>query len=208
MEFALQVGPALVCTMRGMRKSPTRLLAKMLLMEEKDKGRLEEIKKIADDPDFNPRSAEQLSHFLYKTLGAKPPTSALRKMKSKKKQGVLPVDEPTLKQVRLQHPILDWVIDKITDYKKAAKNVSNFGSLKYPSSGRLMYALNAGGTETHRFSCRKHVFDYGTQVQNITSRIRDFIIADEGYVIFEPDFGQSDMWFVAKESGDEQLQYN
>lgn len=199
-EFSLQVGPALACTMRGMRVNQKRLAQKKKRLETTYEKHLAEFKVMCDDPDINPNSPPQISHFIFKVLGAKAP--ALRGKAAKKLQKGS-VDESVLKLIAEEDPLYEIYIDKIGQIKKPRNNISKYCTKPLSEHGRFMYSLHAGATETSRFGGRKHQFWIGNNPQNIPLAMRDFVEVDPGYVFFEPDFSQSDAHFMAHESGDQ-----
>lgn len=195
-EFAIQVGPALSMTMQGLRGDQDILDTKKLLLEKTYNKELSDLRIMADDAEFNPNSPDQVSHLLYKTLGARMPK--LRGKSAKLKEGT--TDESVLKMLCNQHPLLMHYIEKIWAVKKPRNNMSKY--CKELPHGRFYFTMSSAGTETGRFSAYKHPFNFGTNVQNVPGSMRDFVIADEGYVLFEPDYSQSDARFVAYESQD------
>lgn len=198
MEFSMQVGPALAMSMRGLKADGHRLHQKEGKLEYEYSKNLSELRTMCDDPDFNPNSPAQFSHLLYQTLGAKMPV--LRgKAASKLKENS--TDEKVLKLVCEQHPIFEMYIKKVWATKKPRNNISKYCRLSL-WLGRYLYSLNAGGTKFGRFSGSGHQFWVGTNPQNVPNKIRDFVIADDGYVFFEPDFSQSDARFIAYETED------
>lgn len=205
-EFLSQIGPANAGSVRGLQVNTQRQAAKRYLFQDKSNVRLGELRTMADDPEFNPGSPKQLAHFLYNTLGAKRP-----ELKGKNKNlAENSVSEIILKVVRndptqLLQPIFETVIDKVFDYKKPKNNISKYGNMKLSHDNRWYYSLGAGATETGRWNSRRSNMDMGNQVQNVPLQIRDMVVADPGYIFFEPDFSQSDLWFMAYASGDQRL---
>lgn len=205
-EFMGQVGPANEGSMHGFLVSTQRIAAKRITLEDKSNLRLKELRIMADDPEFNPGSPQQFGHFLYQTLGAKKPI-----LKGKNKSlGEYTVSEPVLKIIRNDptqslQPLFEMIIDKVLDYKKPKNNISKYCNMIISNHNRFMYSLSAAGTETGRYASRKSNFAIGNQAQNVPLKIRDICVADPGYVFFEPDFSQSDLWFVAHASGDQSL---
>lgn len=65
-----------------------------------------------------------------------------------------------------------------------------------------MYQMNAAGTKFGRYASTNHQFWCGTNIQNIPKKMRDMLVADDGYVLVEMDYSQSDAKFVAYECED------
>ena len=69
--------------------------------------------------------------------------------------------------------------------------------------GRMFCSFNVAGTETNRWNSSKSIYDLGTNLQNITERLRRMFIPDPGYVFLSPDLAQAESRAVAYLSGDE-----
>lgn len=216
-EFPLQVGPCLHMTMQGLRVDFDRLDKKTAQWKADKAKALRVLRTMAADPEFEPTPA-QVGHLIYKVLGAQPPTmqgkagmkeaERQEKAEAKGKMASLPTDQNVLKLVANQHPIFEIIIKQIGLVKKPQGNISKYTPEEIYHAGRLFFSMHAAGTETGRLASRGHTFGFGTQVQNIPYSARDFVIADDGEVFFEPDYSQSDARFVAYESEDRTFIYN
>lgn len=71
------------------------------------------------------------------------------------------------------------------------------------SDSRIRASFNAKVTETGRWSSSKNCFGTGTNLQNISPRMRRVFIADEGCLLASLDLSQAESRFVAYRSGDE-----
>jgi DNA polymerase I-like protein with 3'-5' exonuclease and polymerase domains len=193
-EFEAQLGPAFLMTMTGMRVARHRQRhkhVKNLLAADEN---LAWLRTFLDEPDFNPDSHQQVATVLYDLLGAEP-------IKIGKAEAERSVDEKQLKFVMLQHPLYKLFIERLWECKKAQNNASKYGEMRL-LTGRFIYNYSAAGTETGRYSGKKHQYYLGTNPQNVPMAIRDMFVADPGYFIFEADYSQSDAYFVAYESED------
>lgn len=210
-EFCLQVGPALAMSMRGAWLNKDRQTSKTIGWLREHTRSLKTLRTMVDDNTFNPNSNDEVASLIYDVLGAQK-----IKMRGKKKLGDRSVDEKMLKLIRIQHPIFAKFIDEIWATKKPLNNCSKYGTPSLNKSGkpiglkalnnRFMYSYSAAGTETGRFAGKSHAYWIGTNPMNVPDKtVRDMIQADEGYVLFEPDYSQSDSWFVAYECEDEDM---
>ena len=195
-EFRNQVGPAMFMSMTGIRRNKERQHWHNLDWIRESKQAQANLKKITDDPDFNPKSPKQVASFIYDTLGATP-----IKQRGAKKMNARTVDEKMLKLIKVQHPIFNYCIEALWDAKKPANNASKYGTMYCPNE-RYLYQYSAAGTKFGRYSGKGHMFWCGTNPQNIPKKARGMFVADEGYVLCEADYSQSDAWFVAYESED------
>jgi DNA polymerase I-like protein with 3'-5' exonuclease and polymerase domains len=196
-SFSDYIGPAFCMSMTGMLVDKTRQLVKAEKWQQEYEKSLSELRLMVDNPTFNPGSSYEFASLVYDVLGAKP-----IKTRGKGKFGERSVDERVLRLVRAQHPILAIFIDKVWDTKKPLNNIAKYGAMELSKAGRFMYQLSAVGTGTERYAGKEHMFWIGTNPQSIPKKIRDIITADRGYILWEPDYSQSDAWFVAFESED------
>jgi len=207
-EFSSQVGPALAMSMRGSKANKKRQTTKTIAWLREHNKNLKTLRIMVNDIEFNPNSNDQVASLVYDVLGAQK-----IKMRGKNKLGPKSVDEKVLKLIRIQHPLFAKYIDAIWDTKKPLNNCSKYGTPSVNKSGkpiglrllngRFMYSYSAAGTETGRYAGKEHQYWIGTNPQNVPDKdVRDMFQADEGYVLFEPDYSQSDMWFVAYECED------
>jgi len=189
-EFMLNLG-AITMSMRGVKADKKRLMDHRLDLEEKASAARVRFKYLVADEDFNPNSPQQVQWLLYQFLGVPE-----RKVRGK----TASTDEASLKLARLDHPLFAVFIDALWEAKKPAKQISNICDMPiYTDRFRTAFGVS---TETWRLNSRKSVFWDGTNAQNITKKMRDWLVADEGYVLFDFDYSQSDAVFMAFESND------
>lgn len=189
-EFMLQFGPALSMSMRGLRQPEARQHGFKERMQEEYHERLEELRELIGEPDFNPNSTPQKQWLLYDAMGMKP---LPRKGRT--------TDKRITQMLADQHPIYAEVIGAVTAAMEPRNEASKYGSM--PShNGRFIYSLKAGNTTTWRFASSRHHFGIGTNVQNIKKSTRALFVADEGEMLASTDYSQSDSYFVAFESQD------
>ncbi len=166
---------------------------------------------MADEPELNPGSWQQVSKLLYDILGAKKPP---RRGRGGSKAGT---DETTLKKISLQHPLIERFVDNILTYRQENKAVGTY--YKAPLyHGRLKFAQNIDGTDTGRHSSnklpmyvpnpsglKKDETNYGTQIQNQPEYMKKCLIADDGFLLGEVDKSQSEARCTAYLSQDLKL---
>lgn len=96
------------------------------------------------------------------------------------------------------------IADAITEYRTLTKAISN-GLTVNLFCDRLLYELNAGGTDTGRASSKASNLWVGTQIQNQDTDLRSFYIADDGYILGSCDNSQSESRTTAYISEDQNL---
>jgi DNA polymerase I-like protein with 3'-5' exonuclease and polymerase domains len=161
---------------------------------------LEELQIMADDKGdirakkpsgFNPGSYRQVQTYVYDILGAKDPKIGFKKVDGKKQRIVRGTDEKNLSAVGEQHPILFAFTSRIISYRENSKAISTYFDF-VQKNGRMLYTINPFGTETNRMASSKSNFWCGTQIQNIPYYAKEMLIADEGFILCEPDNSQSE----------------
>ena len=140
-------------------------------------------------PNFNPGSPKQVKQLLT-IIGCKDLAASS--------------DDKTLKKVAYRHPYNEFLVDKITAYRKAAKLVSTYLKEDKIFRGRILYGLSPYGTDTGRLSSKSHNFWTGLQIQNIPREggIKEFMIADPGFLIGEADYAQNESRTTGYITGD------
>lgn len=134
------------------------------------------------DPNFNPGSYKQVEKYVYHVFGGVKPKIG------KSKAGT---DEKNLAAVGDQHPLLALLTTNIIEYKGEQKAIGTYFNFLL-KNGRLLWALNPFGAETERMACNSSNFWCGTQVQNIPKYAKDFLVADDGFLLVEMDNKQSE----------------
>ncbi len=197
--------PCLYCAYEGIKVDEVKRRELKKGAEEKLQIALNNLKVMADDPEFNPASPKQIGEFLYGIIGAKP---VMKKVKDKSGniRMVQTTDEKALKKIMEQHPLLTRIVSDILDFREEAKAISSYYDFEL-LNGRVIYSLGPFATDTARFSSRKsnfrmldeedEVVAYGAQVQNIPDYAKDCFIADDGFELFEADNNKSEARCVA-----------
>lgn len=207
-QFKL-VYPSLYCSFEGFKIDAEAKATLRLEADAKLAVHLKNLRTMAQDPEFNPASPKQTAAFIYDILGAKPIGGKFGKDTSRS------TDEKILKKIALQHPILELVIREIWDYREQQKLITTYFNALETENGRLVYSLSPFATDTARLASRQSswriklngkIRNYGAQVQNIPPLPKKFLVADEGFVIIEPDNNKSEARCVALLSGCKAMQ--
>ena len=156
--------------------------------------------KLMVNKDFNPGSPPQTFNVL-KTLGC----TDLRK-----------ADAKALSRAAFRHPFYAVIIEAIVDYRKSAKLISSYLNKDKLFKGRMLYSISPT-TETGRNKSSSHHFSrntpgkawmmYGANVQNIprVGGIKEFMVADNGFLIMESDYAQAESRDTGYITGDTTL---
>lgn len=201
-EF-LQMLSGLWMSMRGVKADKQRLLDHELRLSDEREVALMRIRKLVDDPQFNPDSPQQKQSLLYDVLGAakRDEGGKLIGPKSRKNPSA---GARAMKLIKSEHPIFKVFCEAIEAAGAPRKQISDICRMPL-LTGRFRTAFSAAGTETWRFSSKKSNFWDGSNAQNITKEMRDWLVADEGCFLFDVDYSQSDAVFVAYESNDPKM---
>lgn len=190
--------PAIYCHFEGFKVDKEKL-SELKGNSSNEIIRLEEDLNSLAGKEINWKSPKQVKEILYNDLWAKP---VGKKSKS--------TDETTLKKLAMQSSKLREIISLLLDYRKQSKALTTYYSAELWND-RLIYSLNVDGTETDRMSCSQSSLygkshkNLGAQLQNIPFYMKEALIADDGYVLMECDYGQADTRGVAYLSEDEKL---
>lgn len=201
-EMNVTRGQALLSTCHGM---PVNLAEQSGIINDlsaQSKAQLAEIHKMAATTEFNPNSSQQLSHFVYNVLGCS--QEFAKKASRNKKTETLSVDKNVLKRICETHPLYKFILSRILNYKELENTISKYAKCN-GSYKRFYWRANTGGTKNWRQSTNKHHMDVGSNAQNIPNSVRKIFDADDGWWLFDFDYAQSDLYYIAHESQDEQM---
>ncbi len=184
-EFPM-VFPSLHCALDGMRVDVNEFERKKATAEaavEVQRAKLA----AWFGPAFNPNSPIQCKNLL-QVLGMKQVESA---------------DNSAMTACASVHPFNELIISAILAYRKQAKLLSTYFKLDKFWNNRLYYSLDPAGTDTGRLASTESSFWCGLQVQNIPQGdvIKSWLTADEGWLLAENDYSQSEARCVAYMSG-------
>ncbi|CAK0747720.1 uracil-DNA glycosylase [Azospirillaceae bacterium] len=149
---------------------------------EKYTSQLKEVTKM----DFNHRSTKQLADYFYRHLKIRPYLN--------RKTGNETVDINALKRIARKGYEAATIILKI---RAIDKFKSTYADMVLDRDGRLRTSFNPVGTVSGRLSSSKTIFGTGGNVQNLPEAFRKYILADEGYVVYNMDLGQAENRIVA-----------
>lgn len=170
---------------------------------EKDKEEtLAKLRWLVADPDLNPNSPPQMTHLLYRLLGAKRRNAKGRELKRFNGNTKVSTGAVAMRAMKADSPLIARVVKAIETAKKPAKQISNVMSIQFPD-GRFRTSYDGIGTTTTRFSSRRDAFGFGGNAQNIRKDYRAMMRADEDSFILEADFSAADDVFVSYESGEQ-----
>lgn len=133
---------------------------------------------------LNPNSPKQLQDFFYGALGLPPVVSF--------KKGVRKVstDRASLEKLSAYLYARPFV-NIILALRDCTKTLSVLSSGVDPD-GRIRASYNIAGTETGRMSSSENAFGTGTNLQNITEKLRGIFIADSGMKLAYCDLEQAE----------------
>lgn len=160
-------------------------LKKESLQAEKDIQEMQDRLNKITGTTLNVGSFIQMSKYFYGTKGHKAYT--------KRATGKVTCDEKALEKLAVLYPEASLIID-LRELKKAK---STYFDCKVDEDLRYRCIFNPIGTEGDRVSSRKSIFDTGGNFQNLPMRFKKYVIADDGYVMYEIDLVQAENRLVA-----------
>jgi len=145
----------------------------------------------------NPRSKKDVPELLYEHLGLPPQYKVDRRTRERK----LTVEEAALDKLRGQYPISVPFINAILAFREAAKMGAVFKRGLEPTTHNLRGHFSPSGTESGRMSSQQNPYGRGTNLQNLTDRVRQSITAPDGYAILNLDLKTAESIAVGFQSG-------
>ena len=197
-EF-LQMLAGLYMTMRGLKCDESVRAELRAELEQEALAANQRFCKMIDDPDFNVNSPAQKVALLYDLLGATPRNANGKIIRGKTQRG-RSAGKNALKHIKTEHPFFRIIIDAMEAEMEPKKQISNVCDMRVNTS-RVRSSISVR-TETWRFSSSGSPFWDGSNLQNIRKSMRRFMVADDGHILFDVDYSQSDAVFVAFESND------
>lgn len=185
-ERALQ-GPALDMMLRGFRiddfwrhRSIDETSRKRDALQEK----LNRLAHAVWGQELNPRSPKQLQEFLYGALGM-PVQHSIKKGERK-----VSTDREALEKLSQYYHATPFV-NLILSIRDASKTLGVLRTGVDPD-GRMRCTYNVCGTETGRWASSQNVWGRGTNLQNITEKLRRMFVADPGMILLYVDGEQAE----------------
>jgi len=128
---------------------------------------------------LNVGSSQQLADLFYNKLGYQAYT----------KNGSVTTDDDALKRL-VRKGVKEAII--IRDIRRISKLKGTYYDMKLSEDNRLRSAMNPIGTVSGRLASSKDIFGEGGNVQNIPKVVQNYIIADEGYMMYVCDLSQAE----------------
>lgn len=143
---------------------------------------------------FNPLSHPQGRELLYRQLGIP---------EHYNKKNIVSVDDDVLERLAEKYPQYAPLINEIRNSRGIRKTI---GVLKSDVStdGRMRSSFNVGAPDTGRWSSSSNPYGEGTNLQNITEKLRYIFVADPGMELVYADLKTGESFCVAYLSEDEQ----
>lgn len=112
-----------------------------------------------------------------------------------------------IEKCSFQSPFAARILSKISESRKISKLLGTYVTEDKLFNGRVLYAINAHGTETGRQASKEHHFWTGVNIQNQPrdKRVKSYYVADEGYFIAENDLEQAESRGTGYASGSEDV---
>jgi DNA polymerase-1 len=177
--------PLLWMQQRGMRvdtEGMKKLSAELLVQVGEAQERLNSLA----ETELNPNSPKQLREYFYISKHLPPYLD--------RKTHKPTVDEEALKRISRKgfeeaHLILD--------IRHKLKLRGTYLEVKLGEDNRLRSSMNPVGTRSGRLSSSKDIFGEGLNVQTLPGAMKQFICADEGYILYNSDKAQAENRVVA-----------
>lgn len=189
-EFPL-VFPCLHCEVEGWKVDLDRMREVKSKKEIEVLRRESEFQRMIASPNFNLNSPQQVKN-LFKVLGV----------------GHLPsTDAANMLKAQASHPLNNRILSELVAIKKDKKLLSTYFVEEKFWNGRCHYKINPAATDTGRLASTESSYWCGLQIQNITrgDTVKQCFVADDGWLLCEPDKAQSEARCVGYLSGETAL---
>ena len=153
--------------------------------EVKIKDLTAELHKLCGYP-LNVSSPKQMCNFFYSVRGYKPILN--------RKTGGITTDAKALKKLSMKGSPEAKLLLQI---RKLEKMKGTYYDISVDSDSRLRCMFNPVGTVSGRLSSSKTIFDTGGNFQNIPDNVRRYMLADNGYIMYNLDLSQAENRTVA-----------
>ncbi len=148
---------------------------------------IEQVNRIIGE-EINLASPQQLMEYFYIKKGIKPYINSNTQKPT--------VDITALKRLASTHGLKEASL--ILEIRQLEKLNSTFLSPeKVDSDGRIRCAYNPAGTKFSRISSTENIFGTGINLQNVPHSALSYLIADQGYAVYELDYSQYENRVVA-----------
>lgn len=182
------MAPIMQMNMRGVRvdlEARDKFISEAEATLERIDANLHRILREGLDFDINWRSPKQMNQLFYEVL-------QLPVIRKRNAQGGF---SPTTNRDALEklsaHFIATPIINHILALRDLGKTIGVLRT-EIDDDARLRTSYNIGGTDTGRLSSSRSDFGSGTNLQNITQRLRRIFVADPGYKFANIDLSQAD----------------
>lgn len=191
---------ALSMSMRGVKADFAKLKQHRKRLEEMYIRAEERFRYLIQDPEFNINSAPDKVHLLYTIFGL-PKRDDKGKPLAKNSKANPSAGKIPIRFAKQSHPLIKSYLDAMEEAMEPKHQISQVCDMKI-FTDRIRTAYQAAGTESTRYSSKGSNFWDGTNLQNIRGEMRDVVRADEGCLLLDVDYSQSDDVFVSYESND------
>lgn len=191
--------PLMFMQTRGLKVDKDRLELMKTHINQKRQECEEELTRLCGYP-LNANSPKQCQEYFYIKKGIHP---------YRNKEGGITTDDKAMQRIArgtAKHSGLREA-RLVQDIRGLVKLYGTYLDIDFDSDGRLRCAYNPRGTKFGRLSSSETVFGTGTNLQNLPDEFKGFIVADEGYFLWEVDKRQAEWVVVAYLAGDAQMIY-
>ena len=187
-EFPV-VAPCVMCEMRGIKRDLDVQTVALAELETEITKQYISLNTMLGKTNFNSNSPKQVKTLLH-ILG-------FQHFKSS--------DEKHLVKAGYMDVLARRILAPILEIRGLVKLRGTYFGKEF--SGRVLYSLNPHGTDSGRLASREHHFWTGVNIQNQPrgKAVKQTLVADEDFVLFEVDLEQAESRGTAHVSGDQNL---
>lgn len=189
-EFPMNF-PALNASLEGVKVNRDKFADVRKQKDAEAEATLSRLRYLISDDNFNPRSPVQMKKlFALLGVGSLPTTGKADMLKA-----------------RFASPLNEMILGIAVKYKDHATIISNYLDEDKLWNDRWYYDLDPAGTDTGRLASKSSAFWCGDSIQKIPrgDAIKQFLEADDGWELAEPDKAQAEARCVGYLAGEQKL---
>lgn len=175
--------PLLFMQARGIRMDTEGMANQAVLLKAEAEGLQSELDILCRHP-LNPNSPKQVKEYFYTE----------KKQTPYRTKGRVTCDEKAL--TRLANKGFKEAT-LILAIRRTLKLKNTYMSMTLDEDDRLRCSANPVGTVTGRLATGKTIFGTGGNMQNLPKKFKKFLLADDGYVLYDIDLSQAENRIVA-----------
>lgn len=148
---------------------------------------------------LNASSPKQCQEYFYIKKNIKPFTKL-----NAKGESVITTDDKAMQRLAVGSETRPAIPEAklVQEIRKCQKFLGTYLEIEFDEDGRFRCSINPRGAVSGRISTSKTIFGTGMNMQNLPPEFKAFLVADDGFIILDPDLKGAEWFIVAYLTGD------